>query len=83
VKQFGSGWAWLVQDVDELRVMPTHDADLPMRHGVKALACCDVWEHAYYVDYRNERPKYVKAFLEHLLNWEWVEKNLGSSPRVG
>jgi Fe-Mn family superoxide dismutase len=76
VSQFGTGWAWLVEDKGSLRVMKTGDADLPMRHGLRALLTCDVWEHAYYVDYRNERPKYVEAFLDHLLDWEWAEKNL-------
>ena len=77
VSQFGSGWAWLVEEGGKLKVIKTGDADLPMRHGQKALLTCDVWEHAYYIDYRNERPKYVEAFLHHLVNWDFASKNLG------
>ena len=75
--QFGSGWAWLVEDGGKLSVMKTANADLPMKQKKKALLTCDVWEHAYYVDYRNARPKYVEAYLEHLVNWEFAAKNLG------
>lgn len=73
---FGSGWAWLVHDGSKLLVTSTHDADLPLAHGQKALLTIDVWEHAYYVDYRNKRPDYLGAFLEHLVNWDFVAKNL-------
>jgi Fe-Mn family superoxide dismutase len=75
--QFGSGWAWLVEEGGKLKVSKTANADLPMRHKQKALLACDVWEHAYYVDYRNERPRYVDAFLKNLVNWEFASKNLG------
>lgn len=75
VTHFGSGWAWLVHDGSKLAVTSTHDADLPLKHGQKALLTIDVWEHAYYVDYRNARPKYIESFWK-LVNWDFVEKNL-------
>ena len=71
---FGSGWAWLVHDGSKLEVTSTHDADLPLAHGQRALLTIDVWEHAYYVDYRNKRPDYLTAFLDHLVNWDFVGK---------
>jgi Fe-Mn family superoxide dismutase len=76
--QFGSGWAWLVQEGPKLKVTKTANADLPMKHGQKALLTCDVWEHAYYIDFRNARPNYVDAFLNHLVNWDFAAKNLGA-----
>jgi superoxide dismutase, Fe-Mn family len=75
--QFGSGWAWLVLDAGKLAVMATANADLPMKHGKTAVITCDVWEHAYYIDYRNRRPDYVDTFLDHLVNWSVVEAALG------
>ncbi|HEY6417982.1 MAG TPA: superoxide dismutase [Candidatus Binataceae bacterium] len=73
---FGSGWAWLVQKADgSLAVEPKLDADNPLTENAKPLFTCDVWEHAYYIDYRNERPKYVDAFWN-LVNWEFVASNL-------
>jgi superoxide dismutase, Fe-Mn family len=75
--QFGSGWAWLVEEGGKLKVTKTGNADLPMKHGQKALLTCDVWEHAYYIDYRNARPNYVDAFLKNLVNWDFAAKNLG------
>jgi superoxide dismutase, Fe-Mn family len=77
VGQFGSGWAWLVEEGGKLKVTKTSNADLPMRHKQKALLTCDVWEHAYYIDYRNARPKYVEAFLQRLVNWDFAAQNLG------
>jgi Fe-Mn family superoxide dismutase len=74
--QFGSGWAWLVQDGGKLKVTQTANADLPMKHGQNALLTCDVWEHAYYIDYRNARPNYVDAYLKSLVNWDFAAKNL-------
>jgi Fe-Mn family superoxide dismutase len=74
--QFGSGWAWLVDEGGKLKVTKTSNADLPMKHNQKALLTCDVWEHAYYIDYRNARPNYVEAFLKNLVNWEFAAKNL-------
>jgi superoxide dismutase, Fe-Mn family len=77
--QFGSGWAWLVLDGGRLSVMKTSNADNPLKHGQKALLTVDVWEHAYYIDYRNQRPKYVEAFLSNLVDWDFVKKNLSGS----
>jgi Fe-Mn family superoxide dismutase len=74
--QFGSGWAWLVLDKGKLAISKTGNADLPMKHGQKALLTIDVWEHAYYIDYRNLRPKYIETFLAHLVNWDFVSENL-------
>jgi Fe-Mn family superoxide dismutase len=74
--QFGSGWAWLVLDGGKLSIMKTGNADLPMKHGKKALLTVDVWEHAYYIDYRNLRAKFVETFLGHLVNWDFVSENL-------
>lgn len=73
--QFGSGWAWLVDRDGKLEVMATANADTPIAHGIPCLLAVDVWEHAYYVDYHNERERYVSAILERL-NWEFAEKNL-------
>ena len=74
--QFGSGWAWLIEDGGSLALMKTSNADLPMAHSKKALLTVDVWEHAYYLDYQNKRPDYLSAFLEKLVNWDFVEANL-------
>ncbi len=73
--QFGSGWAWLVKDASGgLSVTSTSNAENPMTGGATPLLTCDVWEHAYYIDYRNERPKFVEAFWN-IVNWEFVEAN--------
>lgn len=74
--QFGSGWAWLVQDGERLKVTRTGNADLPLTQGLRPLLTIDVWEHAYYLDYQNRRADYVQAVLDKLINWEFVEKNL-------
>jgi superoxide dismutase, Fe-Mn family len=75
--QFGSGWAWLVLGKDKkLAVTKTSNADLPLKHGQKALLTIDVWEHAYYIDFRNQRPKYIDTFLKHLANWDFAIENL-------
>jgi Fe-Mn family superoxide dismutase len=75
--QFGSGWAWLVLTKDKkLAVTKTSNADLPWKHGQKALLTIDVWEHAYYIDYRNARPKYIEVFLKSLVNWDFALQNL-------
>lgn len=74
IAQFGSGWGWLVKNADgSLEIMSTANAGCPMTEGKMALLTCDVWEHAYYIDYRNARPKYVDAFWE-LVNWDFVNK---------
>jgi len=75
VGQFGSGWGWLVLENGALKVIKTGNADLPLKHGRTALLTVDVWEHAYYVDYRNLRPKYVETFLNDLVNWDFVAEN--------
>ena len=75
VTTFGSGWGWLVKNSDgSIELLSTSNAGTPATTGQKALLTCDVWEHAYYVDYRNARPKYVAAFWN-LVNWEFVSKN--------
>jgi Fe-Mn family superoxide dismutase len=77
VTTFGSGWAWLVKNPDgSLALVSTSNAATPMTSNQTALLTCDVWEHAYYIDYRNARPKYVEAFWN-LVNWDFVAKNLG------
>jgi Fe-Mn family superoxide dismutase len=76
VGHFGSGWAWLAKRGDgSLHVLSTHDAANPMTEGYRPILTCDVWEHAYYIDYRNARPKYLESFWK-LVNWEFAEKNL-------
>ena len=84
VTQFGSGWAWLVLDNGKLKVTKTSNADLPLKHDQTALLTIDVWEHAYYVDYRNARAKYVAAVLANLVNWDFVARNLkAATVKVG
>jgi len=74
---FASGWTWLVLQDSALRIVSLHDADCPVAHdGLKPLFTLDVWEHAYYIDYRNARPKFVDAVLGNLINWEFVAQNL-------
>jgi len=80
--QFGSGWAWLILDGGELKVIKTADADTPIAYRRTPLLVCDVWEHAYYLDYQNRRPDFVRAFLDHLVNWEFVAQNLKRHARV-
>jgi Fe-Mn family superoxide dismutase len=75
--QFGSGWAWLVQDGDGLKVVKTSNADLPLTKGLKPLLTIDVWEHAYYLDYQNRRVDYVNAVLDKLINWGFAADNHG------
>ncbi len=70
VGHFASGWAWLVIDAGKLAVVTTHDAENPLVTGQLPLLCCDLWEHAYYVDYQNRRKKFAKAFLEELVDWD-------------
>lgn len=77
--QFGSGWAWLVIRGGKLEIMTTGNADLPQKHDATPLLTLDVWEHAYYVDYRNARPKYIETFLNKLINWDFVAENLGNA----
>jgi Fe-Mn family superoxide dismutase len=79
VTQFASGWAWLVRDGDKLRVVKTGNADNPMTKGLTPLLTIDVWEHAYYLDYQNRRPDYVKGVIDKLLNWQFAAENLQRS----
>ena len=76
VTQFGSGWAWLAIDKGKLVVTKTANAANPLVNNMKPILGCDVWEHSYYVDYRNRRPDYLKSFIENLVNWEFVESQL-------
>jgi Fe-Mn family superoxide dismutase len=77
VGHFASGWAWLVLDGGRLRITSLHDGDSPVgRDGMQPLLTVDVWEHAYYIDYRNRRPAFVDAVLTNLINWEFVAQNL-------
>ncbi len=76
VGQFGSGWAWLVKEGEKLKITTTGNAEVPLTKGMKCLITCDVWEHAYYIDYRNLRAKYVETFLEKLVNWDFAAANL-------
>lgn len=74
--QFGSGWVWLTEDDGKLKLMTTGNADLPLTHGETALLACDVWEHAYYLDYQNDRAKFVEVFLSKLVNWQFAQQQL-------
>ena len=76
VTQFGSGWAWLVLDKGQLKIIKTANADTPIAHGQKPLLTLDVWEHAYYLDYQNRRPDYLAAVIGKLINWVFVNANL-------
>ena len=76
VNHFASGWGWLVLDGETLKVTSLHDADTPVANGLVPLFTLDVWEHAYYIDYRNARPKFATAVLQNIVNWEFVAQNL-------
>jgi Fe-Mn family superoxide dismutase len=77
VGEFGSGWVWLVQEGEKLKIVKTDNADTPLTQGLKPLFTIDVWEHAYYLDYQNRRVDYVNALLDKLANWEFATANLG------
>lgn len=77
--QFGSGWAWLVLEDGKLKVTKTPNADLPLAHGQRAILTCDVWEHAYYLDYQNRRADFLTVFLEKLVNWDFAAQNLAQA----
>jgi Fe-Mn family superoxide dismutase len=78
--QFGSGWAWLVLENGKLAVKKTPNAETPLSQaGVTPLLTMDVWEHAYYLDFQNRRPDYIKTFLEHLVNWDFANENLNKA----
>jgi superoxide dismutase, Fe-Mn family len=77
VNHFSNGWAWLLLDRDQLKVTSLHDADTPIVHdGMQPLFTLDVWEHAYYIDYRNERPRFASSVLSNIVNWDFVAQNL-------
>jgi Fe-Mn family superoxide dismutase len=76
ISQFGSGWAWLVINDGSLQIIKTSNAETPITKSIKPLIACDVWEHAYYIDYRNKRADYVAVFIDHLVNWQFAEENL-------
>ncbi len=77
VNHFSNGWAWLVLDRGTLRITSLHDADTPLVHdGMVPLFTLDVWEHAYYIDYRNERPRFASSVLTNIVNWDFVGQNL-------
>ncbi|GAB3455174.1 superoxide dismutase [Insolitispirillum peregrinum] len=77
--QFGSGWAWLVIENGTLKVTKTPNAETPLVNGQTPLLTCDVWEHAYYLDYQNRRPDFLATFLDHLVNWDFVNENLAKA----
>jgi Fe-Mn family superoxide dismutase len=77
--QFGSGWAWLVEEAGTLKITKTPNAENPLTHGQKPLLTLDVWEHAYYIDFRNARPAYIANFLDKLVNWDFVAANLAGA----
>jgi Fe-Mn family superoxide dismutase len=79
--QFGSGWAWLVMKDSGLDIVTTGNADTPMARGISCLLTIDVWEHAYYVDYRNERDRYLEAVIASRLNWDFAARNLEKAGR--
>ena len=79
VGQFGSGWAWLVADRGQLKIVATANAMTPLVEGQTPLLTCDVWEHAYYLDYQNRRPDFVQAFLDHLTNWDFAAQNFAKA----
>jgi superoxide dismutase, Fe-Mn family len=79
--QFGSGWAWLAVKDGKLTVMKTPNGENPLVHGASPILGVDVWEHSYYIDYRNRRPDYLKAFIDNLVNWEHVEEMYQAAAR--
>ena len=85
VTQFGSGWAWLAQDnkSGKLEILKTPNGENPVIHGKTPILGCDVWEHSYYIDYRNARPKYMEAFIDNLINWDYVAELYEKGPLKG
>jgi Fe-Mn family superoxide dismutase len=81
ITQFGSGWCWLAVKGGKIVVMKTPNGENPLVHDAQPILGCDVWEHSYYIDYRNRRPDYLKAFLENLVNWEHVERMFDDATR--
>ena len=83
VTQFGSGWCWLAVKDGKIDVMKTANGENPLVHGAKPILGCDVWEHSYYIDYRNRRPDYLKAFVDHLVNWDYVAEMFEKASMTG
>jgi len=81
VTQFGSGWCWLAVKGGKIVIMKTANGENPLVHDAQPILGCDVWEHSYYIDYRNRRPDYLKAFIENLVNWEHVEEMFEAAMR--
>jgi Fe-Mn family superoxide dismutase len=79
IGQFGSGWCWLAVKGGKLEIMKTPNGENPLVHGGKPILGCDVWEHSYYIDYRNRRPDYLKAFVDNLVNWDHVDEMYGQA----
>lgn len=75
VSQFGSGWAWVVREKDDVKIIKTSNADTPVAHGLKPLLTIDVWEHAYYLDYQNRRPDYAQTVIDKLIDWHFAASN--------
>jgi Fe-Mn family superoxide dismutase len=80
--QFGSGWAWLAVKDEKVFIQKTSDAENPLIFGAQPLLAMDVWEHTYYIDYRNQRPNYVKAFMESLVNWDYAAENYAKAIKL-
>jgi len=81
VSQFGSGWVWISVKEGKLAISKFANAENPLVHGAQPILGCDVWEHSYYIDYRNRRPDYLKAFWEHLINWDYVDEMFHSASK--
>ena len=79
--QFGSGWCWLAVKDGKIVVAKTANGESPLVHGGKPILGCDVWEHSYYIDYRNRRPDYLKAYVDHLVNWDYVAELLAAASK--
>ncbi len=79
VTQFGSGWCWIARKDGKLTIMKTPNGENPLMHGASPILGCDVWEHSYYIDYRNLRPKYLEAFVDNLVNWDYVDEMFSKS----
>jgi Fe-Mn family superoxide dismutase len=79
VTQFGSGWCWLAVKDGKLTIQKTPNGENPLVHGADPVLGCDVWEHSYYIDYRNARPKYLEAFVDSLVNWDYVEERFAAA----
>ena len=75
VGQFGSGWVWLVADGSKLKVVKSANAETPLTDGLKPILVCDVWEHAYYLDFQNRRPDFLTSFIDNLVNWDFASSN--------